>query len=312
MYSELNAKMEKAQKGISRLKKIDSMLKELKDERNQLKKKETELKSILVKENYDVEKLNKKGLATIFYSVVGKLDDKLEEEQREAIAAKLKHNQALTDLENIEYEISKLSQERTEYMDCKSQYNSLHEQKKEMLLRSDENTAKSILDISSRLNDSRNRLEELKEAVDAGNNAIRCLDRALNSLRSAEGWGTWDLLGGGLIADLAKHSKLDDTKREVEEAQVQLRKFKTELTDVKIDSDIHIDTDGFAKFADFFFDGLISDWFMQSKIRNSYESVLAVRNQAENIIIKLKKIELSEEESINSLKIDLENLIIKS
>ncbi|WMJ76169.1 MULTISPECIES: hypothetical protein [unclassified Sedimentibacter] len=311
MYSELNEKMEKAQKGMNRLKKIDSMLKELKDERNQLKKKETELKSILVKENDDVEKLNKKGLASIFYSVVGKLDDKLEEEQREAIAAKLKHNQALTDLENVEYEISKLSQERTEYMDCKSQYNSLYEQKKEMLLRSDENTAKSILDISSRLNDSRNRLAELKEAVDAGNNAIRCLDKALSSLRSAEGWGTWDLLGGGLIADLAKHSKLDDTKREVEEAQVQLRKFKTELTDVKINSDIHIDTDGFAKFADFFFDGLISDWFMQSKIRNSYESVSAVKNHAEDIVIKLKKIELSEKELINSLNVELENLIMK-
>ena len=42
------------------------------------------------------------------------------------------------------------------------------------------------------------------------------LDSVLSSLESAEGWGTWDLLGGGLISDLAKHSHIDDAKVEAE------------------------------------------------------------------------------------------------
>ncbi len=33
-----------------------------------------------------------------------------------------------------------------------------------------------------------------------------------STLDSAEGWGTWDLFGGGLITDLAKYSKLDEAQ----------------------------------------------------------------------------------------------------
>ena len=49
-------------------------------------------------------------------------------------------------------------------------------------------------------------------------------DNALKNLNSAEGWGTWDLLGGGLISDLAKHSHIDDAKNDVANAQNLLRK----------------------------------------------------------------------------------------
>lgn len=312
MYNEINIKLEEAQKGIYRLKKIDSMLNELRSEQENLESKVSKLKKILEKENSDVDKLNKKSLASIFYSAIGKLDDRLEEEQREALAAKLKYSQSMTDLENIEYEIDKLSKERAGYKDCKSEYDSLYAQKKDLLIKSDENTAKKILDITEKINDSQNKIRELREAIFAGNDAAASLNNALDSLRSAEGWGTWDLFGGGLIADLAKHSRLDDTKYEVEKAQTLLRKFKTELADVKINSDIYIETDGFAKFADFFFDGLIADWFMQSKIRDSYESVSSVKNEVENVIERLTQLENQESDLIKNLKSELNNLVIKS
>jgi len=312
MFTEINIKLEEAQKGIYRIKKIDSMLNELRSEQENLKNKVFKLKNTLAKENSDVDKLNKKSLASIFYSVIGKLEGRLEEEEREALAAKLKYDQAVLDLENIEYEIDKLLKERSEYEDCKGRYDSLYIQKKDMLLKSDESTAKRILDITQRLSDSQNRIRELREAIQAGNNAADCLNNALDSLSSAEGWGTWDLFGGGLIADLAKHSRLDDTKYEVERAQTLLRKFKTELADVRINSDIHIETDGFARFADIFFDGFIADWFMQSKIRDSYENVSSVKHQVENVINKLTRLESEETVLVKSLKDELNNLIIKS
>lgn len=312
MYTEINNKLEEALKGIYRLKKIDSMLNELRTEQENLKNKVMNFKNVLEKENSDVDKLNKKSLASIFYSVIGKLEGRLEEEEREALAAKLKYDQAVLDLENIEYEVDKLLKERDEYKDCKSRYDSLYNQKKDMLLKSNESTAKKILDITQRLNDSQNKVRELREAIIAGNNAADSLNNALDSLSSAEGWGTWDLFGGGLIADLAKHSRLDDTKYEVERAQTLLRKFNTELADVKINSDIYVETDGFARFADIFFDGFISDWFMQSKIRDSYENVSSVKNQVENVINKLTRLESQETVLAKSLKDELNNLIIKS
>jgi len=138
------------------------------------------------------------------------------------------------------------------------------------------------------------------------------LDNALNSLNSAEGWGVWDMFGGGLISDLAKHSHIDDAKYEAERTQTLLRHFKTELADIKISDDIRIETDGFAKFADFFFDGLIADWFMQSKIQNSHESVSQVRGKVQSVMSKLSFLKNQESSNISKLQIEIDNLITKA
>ena len=120
------------------------------------------------------------------------------------------------------------------------------------------------------------------------------------------------MLGGGLISGLAKHSHIDDAKYETERTQTLLRRFKTELADVRIDSDIYIETGGFAKFADFFFDGLIADWFMQTKIQNSRESVSRVRDQVQSVMSKLSRLEVQKSSSIEKLEMEINELIAKA
>jgi hypothetical protein len=122
----------------------------------------------------------------------------------------------------------------------------------------------------------------------------------------------WDMLGGGLISDLAKHSHIDNAKYEAEQAQKLLRRFRSELADIRISDDIHIETGGFAKFADFFFDGLIADWFMQSKIQNSHESVSQVRSQVRSVLNKLSSLESQESSRIRKAETEIKELITKA
>lgn len=310
MYSELNKKLEEVQQKIYRLNKIDSILEGLRSDEADLKHKVYELKTVLDKENLDVEKLDSTNIVSIFYSITGKLEDKKEKEQREALSAKLKHDQANYDLYSIQTEISKLLVEKENYMNCRDEFNSLYAQKKELLIRSDASSANKILEITKKIDESKRNLKELREAVSAGSSAVYSLDSALDSLGSAQGWGTWDLLGGGLIADLAKHSHIDNAMSEVEQAHHNLRRFKSELADVRINYDIRFETDGFGKFADFFFDGLIADWYMQSKINNSYESVSNVKNQVTSTIYKLQQMESQEEQYLKKLENELKSIII--
>jgi len=86
----INEKLEQAQQGVARLIKIDSMIQQLKLEQSKLESKAAELKDILNKENYDVEKIENKSIASIFYSMLGKLEEQVDKERREALAAKLK------------------------------------------------------------------------------------------------------------------------------------------------------------------------------------------------------------------------------
>ncbi|NLK35940.1 MAG: hypothetical protein GX301_11000 [Gracilibacteraceae bacterium] len=312
MYTEINRRLEEAQQGVFRLRKIDSMLKNLQEERLSLERKISELKDILDKENLDVKKLEGNSLAGIFYSFLGRLEERIEKEQREALAAKLKYDQAAHDLEDVKHEISKLNTERAKFEDCERKYESLYAMKKDMLIKSDPDKAQYLLNLTEQLNNSKNTLKEIKEAISAGRNVIRSLENAMGSLDSAEGWGVWDMFGGGLISDLAKHSHIDNAKHEAEQAQKLLRRFRTELADIRIRDDIHIETGGFAKFADFFFDGLIADWIMQSKIKNSHESVSQVKSQVQSVLNKLSSLESQESARIRKVEAEIKELIIKA
>lgn len=310
MYREINERIKQAQQGLSRLHKIDSMIKELELRQGTLSLKTDELKAIMEKENGDVEKLEHTNIASLFYSMLGNLDERVEKERKEALAAKLKYNQAIRDLDDIKYQISKLNSERTNYVDCQADYDRFYAQKKEKLIKAADAKTQRIDELTNSLNLAGINFNEILEAKIAGNRVLDGLNEALEYLSSAEGWGTWDLLGGGLLSDLVKHSNIDRAKEEIEKVQSLLRQFKIELTDIRIDSDIIIETEGFAKFADFFFDGLIADWFMQSRINESQDSVSKVKGQVLSILEKLDEMENNETNNMENLKAEIEALVI--
>ena len=109
--------------------------------------------------------------------------------------------------------------------------------------------------------------KEIKEAISAANNALYHLESAREYLKSAGHWGVWDVLGGGLISTFAKHSKMDNAQAELENAKLALRSFSKELRDVG--QYVAIDVSGFLTFADFFWDGLVADIMVQSKINDA-------------------------------------------
>lgn len=310
MNSVINEKIEQAQQGIARLHKIDSMIQHLKSEQSQLENKAAELKAILEKENYDVEKIENRSIASVFYSMLGKLEEQVEKERREALSAKLKYDQAVKDLEDVQYQISKLSAERLNYVNCQQEYDTLYANKKEQLMKEGGESARKLLELTNKMNSEKINFKKIKEAVFAGKKVLDSLDRILKSLDSAKGWGTWDILGGGLISDIEKHSNIDDAKAETENTQKLLREFHSELTDIRISSDIDINIGGFAKFADFFFDGLIADWFMQSRINESRENVLEVKSQVINVVTKLESMEQQTNIDITRLEERIRQLIV--
>ena len=83
--------------------------------------------------------------------------------------------------------------------------------------------------------------KEMKEAVDAGERALRTLRSAQGKLNSAGNWGIFDMLGGGLISTIMKRSKMDDAKNLIESAKIDLRRFQKELKDVNIPLDLKME-----------------------------------------------------------------------
>lgn len=132
------------------------------------------------------------------------------------------------------------------------------------------------------------RNKEIYEAIDAGEKALRNLRLAQQELSSARSWGIWDILGGGSISTLVKHSKMDKAKIYMERAKLDLNSFSKELRDVNMAVNLNINTSDFLEFADFFFDGFIADWLVQDKIREASCSVDEAIYRVEQIIDQLR------------------------
>ena len=131
--------------------------------------------------------------------------------------------------------------------------------------------------------------KEIDEAIAAGERALISLEEARASLSSAGNWGLFDMLGGGMISTFVKHSKIDKAGAEIEYAKRDMRVFERELSDVQQRIDVDLNIGDFLTFADYFFDGLIADWLVQSKITNARAQVEEAILKVREIIVKLKQ-----------------------
>ena len=131
---------------------------------------------------------------------------------------------------------------------------------------------------------------EVEEAIDAGEKALVCLNRASKCLDSASGWGMLDIFGGGLISGLAKHHRIDEAQDALREAQSSLAVFSRELSDVREFSGLKVDISRGWTFADFFFDGAISDIVVQSKIEDARNRVDHARDSVRDTLARLEKL----------------------
>lgn len=78
---------------------------------------------------------------------------------------------------------------------------------------------------------------ETDQAIQAGQAAHVQAQQALSTLRSAKGWGVYDLLGGGLLSGLIKHSRMDKAEQEIAQLRRALDRFNRELRDVRVRCD---------------------------------------------------------------------------
>ena len=147
------------------------------------------------------------------------------------------------------------------------------------------------MESESRVVELKLRRREIREAVQAGNTALKQAGAVLESLDSARGWSTMDLVGGGIWSDLAKYDHLDEAQEQVEQLQVDLRRFKTELADVEINAEIQVTIEGFLRFADFFFDNLFTDWEVRDRIDQSIDQVRDTKRQIQRVLDKLERME---------------------
>jgi len=130
---------------------------------------------------------------------------------------------------------------------------------------------------------------EMQEAIVAGERALSSLRSAHEKLNSAGNWGIFDMFGGGLFSTIMKRSKMSDAQNLMENAKSDLLRFQRELKDVNIPLDLRMEVGSFLSFADFFFDGFVADYLVQTKISDAKSQVSDAIYKVERILNELKR-----------------------
>lgn len=301
--------LKQLQAQIARSRQLNSIIQELRHQQDILTTQVHELEKIKLDEQADVDRLEGRSLAAFFYQVVGKLDEKLDQERKEAYAARVKLDATMGELVTVERDLYRCEAELAGLQGCERRYEVLLQEKAAAIRDAGGAAAEKMLQLEEQLVFLSGQQRELQEAISAGNAALRTAQQVLSSLSSAESWSTWDLFGGGMLTDLAKHSHLDSAQRDIEYLQSQLRYFKTELADVRIDVNLQIQVDGFLRFADYFFDNLFTDWAVMDKIHRSQNQVQQTTSQIEQVLSRLYTMRHNLEDQQEHIKEELDTLV---
>ena len=285
-----NERLEQLREKMARRRRLNAEVSTLEERRVSLAQRVQQLKEETYKEQLDVDQLENFSAAKLFYQVVGKLDERLEKEQAELYAAALRYDSARQELQSVESELDSRRRELSLLEGCEREYERLLAEKARVL-REDPNSpsARRLLALEERQAQLSAREKELNEAIRAGYDALSDIGTIEESLSSAEGWGTWDVFGGGLISDMAKYSHLDEAQRQINTLQRSLSRFRTELADVDIRMDIQIEVDSFLRFADYFFDNIFTDWAVLDRIRNTQSQIQQVDGSVRTIVSRLER-----------------------
>ncbi|MFC4775263.1 hypothetical protein ACFO9Q_00510 [Paenibacillus sp. GCM10023252] len=296
VLNRVNAKLEELREASQQERELHRRQKLLNTSIGAERRRVTELEVQLDLEQEDVEKLMKLSWTSLFHSILRSKEEQLELERQQVLAVSLKLQEAREELAKLEGECRSVGAGLSEVSGSERAYVNVLREKEKLIRESGSDAAFKLGQLDTLMTNELGHYKELREASGACNQLVSALERASDWLDSAENWGTWDMLGGGTMTTAIKHSKINEAREAIHEARHTLSRLQAELADLERATTLEVPIGELAVFADYFFDGLITDWIVQGRIKESQENVLAQLRLARPLQEQLR-LEVAESES---------------
>ena len=307
MLTAYNEKLSELREKMARNGKAESMLYELRKQEAALAARVGELATQLQLEQADVDRISG-GFRSIFYAVIGKKKEMLEKEQAEALAVSMKLDTAKKELETVQQEVFRLNWEVGSVRRYEREYQEVLMEKVETMKKMSA-YAEKIAELEEKKGFLQIQIRETNEAMAAGRSILGQLENIERSLDDAQTCAQWDLFTRkSIITHIAKWSYLDDAQMHAQKLEALVRRFKAELSDLSIQTDFALPGSDGLRFADWFFDGLIVDWTVLSRIQEAQGSLSPSRYQVQNLLGELRKYEAGLKRKIDELDLNIRTL----
>ena len=269
-----------------------------------------QLKAEAEREQDDVDHLENGGIVSMFYSAIGRHEEKLDKERQEARAASVKYQDALRTCQSLYRELEDVRAQMDTLRGCVEQYRSALQEKQQRLLQGTDSSSAQFRALTQRAEQCSRLNKEIIEALDAGESVLSQLSAIEDTLKSASNWGVVDMVGGGFLSDMAKYGRLDEAQQQMNELSRLLAMYSKELKDLDVDLNLSANIGSGMQFADFFFDGFIADSMALSRINRLRDQVADIRRQVQYYRDMLVQRQKQNDETLRQLKQQAEDLLI--
>ncbi|MEU9831045.1 hypothetical protein AB0D67_05825 [Streptosporangium sp. NPDC048047] len=235
-----------------------------------------ELEARLAEEERDVSRLEGGGFAAFLAGLTGSKEERLARERAEAQAVRQRLEGQRTRLRWLEADRAEVERGLAGTGSAREEFTALLERKERLLTGSADPRGRELAALARRLADVQADLREHEEAHLAGTVAGQAVERVLRCLGGARGASTWDVLGGGMLADMIENGHLRDADQAAWQAQRALDAFARELADVGVHADPRLPQIDTRWFADMFFDNIVFDALKHRRIARTGEAVAEV------------------------------------
>jgi hypothetical protein len=234
----------------------------------------------LVKDDQNqVRSLDGLTLTHVMAALHGSREGKLASAKAEADKAAFQAAELARQVQAIETELRAAQDQARGLAGAPDQYERALTAKEQLLEQSGDPGAHELLTLADERGRLTGELTEIADAERTAQAALTALGAVQSALSSASGWNTFDEFGGGMLASMAKHSRLDDAANLAARADQQLATLRTELTSVgQLAPQLTVGSG--TRFVDICFNSIFTDMAFSSHIsqaqRNTAQAVQTV------------------------------------
>ncbi len=240
---------------------------------------EADLAARLRVEEADVRRLVGVSPSRLWATLRGDLDERAARERAERDAAALAVAGATHRREQAESEVARLRAARAALGDVAARYPAALAAHERAVRSAGTGAAAAELgQIAQGIGVATAEQREIDEAVTALRAASAALEEAFGRLQSAGGWSTYDtFFGGGMVADLMKHSRIDDSAKAFARVNRALERLRIELADIGVTGVQGVEISDTLAVFDVLFDNVFSDWMVRDRIARAREEATRLR-----------------------------------
>ncbi|KAB7727034.1 hypothetical protein F5984_22615 [Rudanella paleaurantiibacter] len=275
---------------------LQKQLQLLQTDLQQRQAQQSTLYETLLKEEGDVDRLQRFSWAKLYYDLLNRREAQLTKEQAEAEAALSQYESVCEYVTDLKGCINELTQKLEPFAHLETGYDKLIEQKTGFLLVQQGAVYEQYKGHLLALEQADKHVQEMREAHSAGLKALEEVLQLRKLLDEALSWGNWDMWAGSVMSSMVKHQKLDAVRQQSRWVNLALQRFQAEYADVHrtMEADWQFD-DNLTRFVDIFFDNFLTDWSVQRRIEQANQDA---RTLEQRLVVVIKQIKADVEQAV--------------